>query len=69
MSYQELKAEAGNLSHRERRELIGHLLSVGRQRKAAYWDSVEAKIADNDPAHWVQGADLDDALRLNEKAE
>lgn len=69
MSYQELKVEAANLSDRERRELIGHLLSVGRQRKADYWDSMEAKIADTDPAHWVQGTDLDDALRLNEKAE
>jgi hypothetical protein len=69
MSYQELMSEAANLPDRERRELIGHLLSVGRQRKAAYWDSIEAKITDSDPAHWVEAADLDSALRLNEKAE
>jgi len=69
MSYQQLIAEATSLSDRERRELIGHLLSIGRQRSAAYWDSMERKITDNDPAHWIQAADLDSALRLNEKAE
>ncbi len=64
MSFQQLKTEAANLSDHERRELIGHLLEVGKQRIAAYWDNIEAKIADKNSAHWVETENLDAALRL-----
>ena len=65
MSIQQLKTEVSSLSDEERRELIGYMLSLGRKRSADYWDRIEAKIADNDPSHWVAEEDLDRALGLD----
>jgi hypothetical protein len=65
MSIQQLKSEAVALSAAERRELIGYLIAVGRERPAGYWDALAAKIEDRDPAHWVPEEDLDRALGLD----
>jgi hypothetical protein len=65
MSIQQLKAAATELSDAERRELIGYLISLGRERTPDYWARLEAKIADRDPAHWVGEEDLDRALHLD----
>jgi hypothetical protein len=65
VSIQQLKAEAGALSDQERRELIGYLLSLGRQRSADYWDRLASKIADSTPTHWVAEEGLDQALGLD----
>jgi hypothetical protein len=65
MSIQQLKSEASALSEAERRELIGYLITVGRERPAGYWDSLASKIEDRDPAHWVREEELDRALGLD----
>lgn len=65
MSIAQLKTEAAALSDTERRELIGYLLSLGRQRAPGYYDHLAAKIEDRDPAHWVREEDLDQALDLD----
>ncbi len=66
MSIQQLKSEADALSDVERRELIGYLIARGRERVAGYWDGIAAKIADNDPTHWVREEGLDRALGLEQ---
>jgi hypothetical protein len=65
MSIPELKAEGAALSDQDRRELIGYLVSIGRQRNAAYWDRIAAKIEDRNPANWVAEDVLDSALGLD----
>jgi hypothetical protein len=67
MSIQQLKQAASELSEAERRELIGYLVALGRERSAEYWDRLAAKVADGDPAHWVQGEDLDRVLHLDRR--
>jgi hypothetical protein len=67
MSIEQLKAEANALSDKERRELIGYLLALGRQRTAEYWDGIAAKIEDRDPSHWVAEEYLDRALGLDRR--
>jgi hypothetical protein len=64
MSIEQLKAEADALSDKERKELIGYLLALGRKRTADYWDRLAAKIGDNNPSHWVAEESLDQALGL-----
>ena len=66
MSIQQLKAEAAGLSDAQRRELIGYLVTVGREHAPAYWERLAAKIEDRDPAHWVREEDLDRALDLDQ---
>ncbi len=65
MSIDQLKAEATTLSDKERKELIGYLLTLGRKRTAEYWDRIAAKIEDNDPSHWIAEESLDQALGLD----
>ena len=65
MSIQQLKSEADTLSDAERRELIGYLVTRGRQRADSYWDALAAKIGDRDPTHWVREEELDRALGLD----
>jgi hypothetical protein len=64
MSIQQLKAEATALSAEDRRELIGYLPGLGRQRRSEYWDRLAAKIGDRNPANWVAEEGLDQALDL-----
>jgi hypothetical protein len=66
VSIQQLIAEATALSDQERRELIGHLVALGRKRSADYWDRLNAKIEDCDPSHWVAEENLDQALGLDQ---
>jgi hypothetical protein len=66
MSIQQLKEEARTLSAAERRELIGYLIALGRQRDASYWDSIATKIEDQDPAHWASEEELDRVLHLDQ---
>ena len=65
MSIEQLKAEATALPDKERKELIGYLLTLGRKRTAEYWDRIAATIEDNDPSHWVAEESLDRALGLD----
>ncbi len=65
MSIHQLKAEATALSDQDRRELIGYLLGLGRQRTSEYWDRLAAKIEDRIPANWVAEEGLDQALGLD----
>jgi hypothetical protein len=69
MSIQQLKSEAGALSAEERRELIGYLVALGRERSASYWDALSAKIENRDPSHWVREEDLDRVLNLDRPGE
>jgi hypothetical protein len=66
---QQLKTEASALSDSDRRELIGYLLALGRQRTADYWDRLATKIEDHNPAHWVAEESLDQALGLDRADE
>jgi hypothetical protein len=68
MSIEELKHAATQLSDTDRRELIGYLVRLGKGRSAEEWDQIEAKIRDNDPAHWAAGEDLDRVLGLKNSA-
>jgi hypothetical protein len=65
MSIEQLKTEATALSDIERKELIGYLLALGRERAADYWDRLAVKIEDQNPAHWVAEESLDQALGLD----
>ncbi len=65
MSIEQLKAAAAELPDAERRELIGYLVALGREKTAEYWDRIGAKVADRDPTHWVAEADLDRVLHLD----
>jgi hypothetical protein len=65
MSIVQLKSEAAALPESERRELIGYLLSLGRQHTAEYYDRLANKIEDRDAAHWVAEENLDQALGLD----
>jgi len=64
MSFEQIKAESTALTAEQRRELIGHLLALGRKDDADFRRKLAAKIDDNDPSHWVTEDDLDRALGL-----
>ena len=65
MSLQQLKAEATALNVQDRRELIGYLVSLGRERGPEYWDRMSAKIENRDAGCWVAEDSLDRALGLD----
>jgi hypothetical protein len=65
MSILQLKTEAAALSDPERRELIGYLLALGRERAPGYYDRLAVRIEDQDPTHWVAEESLDQALGLD----
>lgn len=67
MSFEQIKAESTALTAEQRRELIGHLLALGRKDDADFRRKLAAKIDDNDPSHWVTEDDLDRALGLDRK--
>jgi hypothetical protein len=69
MSIVQLKTEAAALTDAERRELIGYLVNLGKQRAADYYDRLAAKVEDDEPAHWVGEENLDQALGLNRPEE
>jgi hypothetical protein len=66
MSFEQIKAESATLTTEQRRELIGHLLSLGRKLQPDFRSKMAEKIDDNDPAHWVAEEDLDRALGLDQ---
>jgi hypothetical protein len=66
MSFEQIKAESAGLTREQRRELIGHLLALGRQGDPDFRRKIAAKIDDNDPNHWVAEEDLDHALGLDQ---
>ena len=59
MSRQQLKSETSLLSDLERRELIGYLPALGRERAPGSWGKLAAKLEDRDSAHWVPEEQLD----------
>jgi hypothetical protein len=65
MSFEQIKAESATLTAEQRRELIGHLLALGRKVDRDFRSRMTRKIDDNDPAHWVVEEDLDRALGLD----
>ena len=65
MSLNQLKTEASALTDVQRRELIGYLVSLGREREVGYWDKLAVKVEDRDPAHWVPEEQLDRVLGLD----
>lgn len=62
MSFEQLKIGAAELPEAQRRELVAYLVAIGRTRNAAYWEKLESKIEDRDPANWARGEDLDRVL-------
>ena len=64
MSFEQIKAESAILTSEQRRELIGHLLALGRKDDADFRRKLAAKTDDNDPSHWVTEDDLELALDL-----
>lgn len=67
MSFEQIKAESTALTAEQRRQLIGHLLALGR-KDDNFRRKLAAKIDDNDPSHWVAEEDLDRALGLDRAA-
>jgi hypothetical protein len=67
MSFEQIKAESATLTPEQRRQLIGHLLALGRKDDGDFRRKLAAKIDDNDPAHWVAEDNLDRALGLDAK--
>ena len=67
MSFEQIKAESATLTPEQRRQLIGHLLALGRKDGSDFRRKLAAKIDDNDPSHWVAEEDLDRALGLDAK--
>ena len=64
MSFEQIKADSAALTREQRRELIGHLLALGR-KDDDFRRKLAAKIDDNDPSHWITEDDLDRALGLS----
>ena len=67
MSFEQIKAESAALTPEQRRQLIGHLLALGRKDGGDFRRKLAAKIDDSDPANWVAEDDLDRALGLDAK--
>jgi hypothetical protein len=65
MSFEQIKAESAAFTREQRRELIGHLLALGRKNDPDFRRKLAQKIDDHDPAHWVAEEDLDHALGLD----
>jgi hypothetical protein len=65
MSFEQIKAESASLTPEQRRQLIGHLLALGRKSDADFRRKLTAKIDDTDPNHWITEDDLDHALGLD----
>jgi hypothetical protein len=65
MSFEQIKAEATTFTLEQRRELIGHLLALGRKNDPEYLRKLTQKVDDDDPAHWVTEDALDHALGLD----
>ncbi|HEV7403290.1 MAG TPA: hypothetical protein VGO11_10200 [Chthoniobacteraceae bacterium] len=66
MSFEQIKAESEGLTAEQRRELIGHLLALGRKVDPEFRSRMARKIDDHEPAHWVPEEDLDRALGLDQ---
>jgi hypothetical protein len=67
MSFEQIKEESATLTPEQRRQLIGHLLALGRKDDGDFRRKLAAKLDDNDPSHWVSEDDLDRALGLDAK--
>lgn len=58
MNFEKIKAESATLTPEQRRQLIGHLLALGRKDAADFRRKLAAKIDDTDSARWIVGEDL-----------
>ena len=65
MSFEQIKTGSATLTPQQRRELIGHLLALGRKDHPDFHRKLALKIDDNDPNHWIAEEDLDHALGLD----
>lgn len=65
MSFEQIKTQSAALTPEQRRQLIGHLLAIGRKDDVDFQRKLTAKIDDNDSAHWVAEDELDRALGLD----
>ncbi len=65
MSFEQIKAESSSLTPEQRRQLIGHLLALGRKDDPDFRRKLAAKIDDTDSRHWVAEEHLDRALGLD----
>jgi len=66
MSFEQIKAESVALTPQQRRELIGHLLALGRKGDPEFQRKLAARMDDKNPARWVSEEDLDRALGLDQ---
>jgi hypothetical protein len=69
MSFEQLKAEAASLTPAQRRELIGHLVALGRKNDAAFRRVLAEKIDDKNPDHWVSLDELKRRVPASDSAE
>ena len=69
VSFEQLKAEAATLTPEQRRELIGHLLALGRKDDAAFKRMLSEKIDDKNPDHWVTLDELRRRVPTGDSAE
>ena len=71
MNIEQIVAEAAALPEQERKDLIGRLLAIGRDRR----EEAEARkqmaelIDDNDPSHWITYDELKRRLPVNAARE
>ena len=55
MNFEQIKAESSSLTPEQRRQLIGHLLALGRKDDPDFRRKLAAKIDDNNPSRWIAG--------------
>ena len=72
MSIEQIVTEAAALPEQERKDLIGRLLAIGRDRRE---EEEEARkqmaelIDDNDPSHWCSGEELRRMIEADEASK
>ena len=71
MSIEQIVTEAEALPEEQRKDLIGRLLAIGRDRREAAERRKQAAelIDDNDPSHWMTYDELKRRLAADEASQ
>ena len=71
MSIEEIVTEAAALPEQQRKDLIGRLLAIGRDKREAaeFRKEMAELIDDNDPSHWITYDELKRRVHANAPGE
>lgn len=62
MSVQEIKAKLAELPRQEQDEVIAYLFHLRQSEEGDYAGSVERRLQDADPAHWLSPDEFEQRL-------